>query len=264
MLPPDLDDTTLAINDGGVYDSATRALVWTDPVLPPATPRSVSFSVNVRADAPEGTRIRNVGTIIFPDAVPPSRIDTNVVEHVILEPDNPVIAAPKVVECVEVDPANHRWQVTLLNEGFAFAYNVRATILNPPVSVQVTDGEAGFAHPDDLDPTARATVIPLALTKSTDTVTFITQTPGDPCAALTWRIQYQDFNGETFTRDVQHALDSDADGVPDARDNCPLTFNPTQANQDGDGVGDACDLCPNDPLRTNPGTEICGDGVDQD
>lgn len=105
---------------------------------------------------------------------------------------------------------------------------------------------------------------PCPITTSTDTVAFTMQTPGDPCAALTWRIQYQDLNGDTFTRDVQGAMDSDSDGVPDAQDNCPLTFNPTQENGDGDGVGDACDLCPDDPLRTNPEEEICGDGIDQD
>jgi uncharacterized protein YodC (DUF2158 family) len=36
-------------------------------------------------------------------------------------------------------------------------------------------------------------------------------------------------------------LDSDADGIPDASDNCPTTPNPGQADADGDGRGDACD-----------------------
>ncbi len=37
-------------------------------------------------------------------------------------------------------------------------------------------------------------------------------------------------------------LDSDADGVPDALDNCPEVSNPVQADTDEDGAGDECDL----------------------
>jgi uncharacterized repeat protein (TIGR01451 family) len=35
-------------------------------------------------------------------------------------------------------------------------------------------------------------------------------------------------------------LDFDYDGVPNATDNCPLTFNPDQGDTDGDGFGDVC------------------------
>jgi len=52
VLDPDLDDSTLVIRNGGVYDAASRTLVWTDAVLPPSTPREVSFDVSVRANAP--------------------------------------------------------------------------------------------------------------------------------------------------------------------------------------------------------------------
>ena len=44
-------------------------------------------------------------------------------------------------------------------------------------------------------------------------------------------------------------LDGDADGVPDATDNCPDTANPGQADTDADGIGDACD--PQDDTDTD-------------
>jgi hypothetical protein len=53
--------------------------------------------------------------------------------------------------------------------------------------------------------------------------------------------------------------DTDADCIPDAVDNCPVTFNPLQEDVDGDGVGDVCDNC---PVNANPLQEdVDGDGV---
>ncbi len=55
------------------------------------------------------------------------------------------------------------------------------------------------------------------------------------------------------------ALDTDADGIPDAVDNCPFIANPDQADTDGDGVGNVCDNC---PAIANPGqADADGDGV---
>ncbi|MEZ4460583.1 MAG: hypothetical protein R3E66_12825 [bacterium] len=42
------------------------------------------------------------------------------------------------------------------------------------------------------------------------------------------------------------ASDSDADGIVNVDDNCPVAPNPDQADGDGDGVGDVCDQCPTD------------------
>lgn len=44
-------------------------------------------------------------------------------------------------------------------------------------------------------------------------------------------------------------VDTDRDGIPDVRDNCPKVANPDQKDSDGDGVGDACDNC---PFTANP------------
>ena len=79
----------------------------------------------------------------------------------------------------------------------------------------------------------------------------ITTSPGQAC---------DDGNGDTFN-DVldancncvgEAALDFDSDGIPDFRDNCPITANPDQADSDGDGLGDACDSM----------TDTDGDGIE--
>jgi hypothetical protein len=246
-LDEDLDPATLAVEDGGTFDAATRTIQWRDAVVPPHVPRVVRFSVSVRGDAPENTRVRNVGTVVFPDAVPPTRIDTNLVEHLVIEPGHAPAADLKVLGCDR--ETGDRRRVRLLNEGYGFAYNVTATIEGPPASVHVEDGEARFSHPDDPDPSTFATTIALATTPSEDTVAFTTDAPAsvDVCPALAWHLRYQDLNGHLVERTVQAAPDGDRDAVPDASDNCPAVYNPTQADADGDGTGDACETPDNRP-----------------
>lgn len=217
VLDPDLDDSTLVVADGGVYDPGSRLLRWTDPVVPPATPRSVSFEVAVRADAPPGTRVRNVGTIIFPDAVPPSRIDTNFVEHVIPDPALDLAPDLRVAGCTEVAPGEY--SVDLVNDGAGFAYHVAATIKEAPPGVVVHQGRAGaFSHPDDL--ASLPTVLAFATTTSADTVSFTTRAAGDPCAEMVWTLEWQDIAGNRFSEDVS------SNDPPEAR--CQDVVVPTE------------------------------------
>lgn len=260
VLDEDLDDTTLVVLDGGMYDSAKRTLVWPDPVLPPGSPRSVQFQVKVRADAAPGTRVRNYGTILFPNAVPPSRIDTEPVEHVVTDPDHPIRPDLRVLGCSASGPG--AWQARLVNEGLGYAYNVTAAIIDPPASVDVVSGTASFAHMDDEFPDVLATVIPNATTKSRDEVSFMTQTPGDPCGALTWRIRWENLQGDVFSVDRQSAPDRDQDGVADADDNCPDTYNPDQSDSDQDGTGDACEVSSTIPCDLDGDGDVDGDDRD--
>ena len=59
--------------------------------------------------------------------------------------------------------------------------------------------------------------------------------------------------------------DDDNDGIPDSSDNCPLVFNPGQADADGDGKGDACDTeGPSPNTNGKNGADDCKDAVDND
>jgi hypothetical protein len=54
------------------------------------------------------------------------------------------------------------------------------------------------------------------------------------------------------------AQDADGDGIPDAKDNCPLVANPDQADCDNDGIGNACQ---SSESRTTGNMGAFGNGV---
>lgn len=241
VLADELDETTLQINNGGVYDDTQRLITWSDPLVPPQEPRTVTFSINVKTDALPGDRIRNQATILFPNALQ-QRTDTNWVEHAIEDPDFPAEPDLGVVECNKLDPSTEQWQVVLFNKGTAFAHNASAVPLNVPAGINFSDSSVRFGRSDDTDPLIIGTVVPLGSTHSVDTVSFTADTPADVCKALTWRISYTTSEGEQLTTDVQVEADSDDDGVADIDDNCPSDANLDQQDTDQNGTGDVCQI----------------------
>jgi hypothetical protein len=69
-------------------------------------------------------------------------------------------------------------------------------------------------------------------------------------------------SGNGLIRITGPFFDTDNDGYFDQSDNCPLVYNPTQADTDGDGTADACDLCPNNRFLTTD--SLCGCSLTQD
>jgi len=60
--------------------------------------------------------------------------------------------------------------------------------------------------------------------------------------------------------------DSDGDGIPNSRDNCPRFYNPDQKDNDSDGLGDQCDNCPSisNPDQSDFDRDTFGDACDPD
>lgn len=80
---------------------------------------------------------------------------------------------------------------------------------------------------------------------------FTCEPPADEPTCVPSRDEAVD--GSTVYDGTVSAADDDGDGVPDASDVCPTTFDPVrpmddevQADVDGDGLGDVCDPCPVD------------------
>ncbi len=60
------------------------------------------------------------------------------------------------------------------------------------------------------------------------------------------------------------APDADADGVPDAQDNCPARVQRGQADGDEDGVGDACETAPSGALPPVAGVRVTAEVLSGD
>lgn len=93
-----------------------------------------------------------------------------------------------------------------------------------------------------VDPATGSTAVPLQQGPLTSSVTYLCTAVGGPVG----------FAPETTCSvDVTVLPDNDADGVPDASDNCPTVVNALQEDGNTDGVGDVCT-----PLCSTPKTKL--------
>lgn len=81
--------------------------------------------------------------------------------------------------------------------------------------------------------------------------------PDEPTCVPARSLDSDRVNQSTAFTGMSSANDTDGDGVPNDKDNCPTIFNPArpldkgvQENADGDDLGDACDPCPFDANTT--------------
>ena len=106
------------------------------------------------------------------------------------------------------------------HDGYGDGTQLRESISAPPGYVGV-DGDC-----DDADPTVHPQAVELCDDKDNDCNGLIDDGIGDA-----------DHDGIPDCLEI----DDDQDGVVDAADNCPISYNPTQLDTDHDGLGDACD-----------------------
>lgn len=102
LLPPELDESTLIIDNGGWYLPATRQLVWVvgelGPKGDPDSEGAVSYSVAVRPGLASGTVIANQAVVHFPSV--PEETPTNTWVNQV----QPLAAIPQVLETAYQTP----------------------------------------------------------------------------------------------------------------------------------------------------------------
>ena len=106
------------------------------------------------------------------------------------------------------------------------------------------------ANPDDGGDTVGGMLRFLSLAAGVDTDADGILDVNDNCPLIANTDQL-DTDGDGIGDVCDPLTDSDGDGIADAVDNCPLVANPDQLDSDGDGIGDACE-----PLADSD-----GDGV---
>lgn len=76
----------------------------------------------------------------------------------------------------------------------------------------------------------------------------------DACRSVTESSESNNSRSTQIVVTAPPPADRDRDGIPDAADNCPSDYNPSQSDKDRDGKGDACDAT--DPPKCQ--ADMCG------
>lgn len=107
-LEEDLDDSKLTINNAGTYDPKTRTLTWFIGELASKQKGSVSFSVNVKQNAPDKAEVINFATVYFP-SVPEETRTNGTVNRITTATDS---IAPTTTVLISPSPNLSGWNNT--------------------------------------------------------------------------------------------------------------------------------------------------------
>jgi uncharacterized repeat protein (TIGR01451 family) len=88
-LDTNLDENTLAVNNGGSYSAASRLVGWDIGDVPPHGQGSVTFHVRVKNGLPSGSEIVNFADIYFPSVpqITPTNAVVNIVKTIAADPN---------------------------------------------------------------------------------------------------------------------------------------------------------------------------------
>jgi Thrombospondin type 3 repeat len=148
-------------------------------------------------------------------------------------------------------------------EGDGYFATVRLEGGPRPVSLRIPRNENAYLVPDGNFRNYSVLLNDVEEFRAGGRWTSFTLTPSNrPVKGL--EIDYVRFSHETAAKDADKVCagtgGNGSDGWPDAEDNCPEVWNPSQNDGNGDGVGDACEdydgdkvanACDNCPLLTN-------------
>jgi hypothetical protein len=238
------------------------------------TPTSHDFgSVNVETSMPETFSISNTGTvdlmidsIILTDALTGlsskefSKKNDNCTDHLIVPSSNCTL---EVVFCpisggsknaILSISSNSRYSphnVSLIGAGIVAMYSLSIGNISGAGSVSAMDIDC---PPNCSESYPSGTNV--VLTATPDASWYFDSWGGDIFGNINpYSILINSDKNITVTF---KEIDTDGDGVPDSRDNCPLAKNTDQTDSDHDGMGDACDVCPLDAHNDVDADRVCG------
>ncbi|KAB2842046.1 hypothetical protein F9K50_02805 [bacterium] len=155
------------------------------------------------------------------------------------------------------------FDVEVVNPNIWIATGVTVTTVLPP-NLTLTDGTVSQGIcAVDIQPEGTTLLCLLGTLDISAQIHIVAQveSPSEGSIEVTSSVESQqieiDESNNAASVAFTASLDTDADGVADAADNCPNVANADQADADGDDVGDACEGLDTDGDGIEDGADNC-------